>query len=216
MMTQTECDSRLAELAVVPVVKITDAAHAAPLARALLSGDLPVAEITFRTDQAAASIAAIADQDPAFLVGAGTVRSVEQATAAVDAGAQFVVSPGFNPAVVDWCLQRKVPVYPGVTGTEGMEMGLARGLTTLKFFPAGAYGGVAVLKALYAPYSDVKFMPTGGVSPDNLAEYLRLANVVACGGSWLTPAGAMEAGEWDRISALAQEARAVVRTVRQA
>lgn len=214
MITQTDCDARLAELGVVPVVKITDVAHAVPLAKALAAGGLAVAEITFRTDQAAAAISAVAASAPEMLVGAGTVRSVEQAEAAMDAGASFAVCPGFNPAVVEWCLEHGVAVYPGVTGTEGIEMGLARGLSTLKFFPAGAYGGVPVLKALAGPYPDVKFMPTGGVSASNLSDYLALPTVVACGGSWLTPSDAVESGDWERITRLATAAREIVRAAR--
>jgi 2-dehydro-3-deoxyphosphogluconate aldolase/(4S)-4-hydroxy-2-oxoglutarate aldolase len=204
----------LAGLGVVPVVIVDDAAWAEPLAAALLAGGLPVAEVTFRTDAAADAIAAIRRTHPDVLVGAGTVLDVATVNRALEAGASFIVAPGFNPEVVDACLARAMPVIPGVATPTEIEAGLARGLRLLKLFPAEALGGRRYLTAIAAPYRGVRFMPTGGVNPDNLADYLALPQVAACGGTWIATTAAMRAGRWAQITALAAEAVALVGAAR--
>jgi 2-dehydro-3-deoxyphosphogluconate aldolase / (4S)-4-hydroxy-2-oxoglutarate aldolase len=202
--------STIGEIGVVPVITLTDPIQAAPLGEALVAGDVPVAEVTFRSDAAAKGIELMRAEIPDLLVGAGTVLTVDQADAALAAGAQFVVTPGFNPRVVDHCLQKGVPIFPGVNAAAQIEAALERGLTVVKFFPAEASGGVQMLKALSAPYRGVKFMPTGGVSLANLLEYLALPSVVACGGSWLAPKAALAAGDY---AAITEIARATVRRI---
>jgi 2-dehydro-3-deoxyphosphogluconate aldolase/(4S)-4-hydroxy-2-oxoglutarate aldolase len=205
---------RLGELALVPVIEIQHADHAVRLGEALVAGGLPCAEITFRTAAAEEAIRRIASALPQVIVGAGTVLSVDQAQRAVAAGAQFIVSPGFNPRVVGWCLEHEVPVTPGVATPTEIDMALDKGLHILKFFPAETLGGVAMLKAIAAPYGGVKFIPTGGINPQNLADYLKLAMVYACGGSWLAPAKLISAGAFDEITRLTREAVAIVRQYR--
>lgn len=204
----------LGDLGLVPVVKIEREEDAVDLASALLAGGLPCAEITFRTEAAEEAIRQISSSLPDMLVGAGTVLSVDQAERAVSAGAQFIVSPGFNQKVVDWCLENEIPVTPGVLTPTEIEMARDRGLEILKFFPAEAMGGIATLKAIGAPYGDVKFVPTGGIDRDNLADYLALPNVHCCGGSWLVKANLISAGKFDEITQLTQDAMSVVRKVR--
>jgi 2-dehydro-3-deoxyphosphogluconate aldolase/(4S)-4-hydroxy-2-oxoglutarate aldolase len=204
----------LGDLGLVPVVKIERVEDAVDLARALLAGGLPCAEITFRTEAAEEAIHRISSSLPDMLVGAGTVLSVDQAERAVAAGAQFIVFPGFNQKVVDWCLKNQIPVTPGVLTPTEIEMARDRGLEILKFFPAEAMGGIATLKAVGAPYGDVKFVPTGGINRDNLADYLALPNVHCCGGSWLVKANLISAGKFDEITQLTQDAMSVVRQVR--
>ncbi len=191
--------ARLRAARLVPVLVIEDAADAVPLARALAAGGLPIAEVTFRTAAAPEALRRIAGEAPELLAGAGTVLTPDQARQAVDAGAKFIVAPGFGPAVVDWCLGHDVPVFPGVCTPTEVEMALGRELTTLKFFPAEAAGGVAYLKAIGAPYGAVQFIPTGGINAANLGSYLALKNVVACGGSWMAPAEWVRGKEFDRI-----------------
>ena len=173
----------LGRLGLVPVVKIEKAGDAVELGRALLAGGLPSAEITFRTEAAEEAIRRISSSLPEILVGAGTVLSVDQAGRAVSAGAQFIVSPGFNQKVVDWCLGKEIPVTPGVATPTEIDMALDKGLNILKFFPAEALGGLKTLKAIAAPYGDVSFIPTGGINPDNLGDYLAHPSVHCCGGS---------------------------------
>ncbi len=199
--------SFLAEVRLVPVVAIPRADDAVPLARTLVEAGLPCAEITFRTDAAAAAIAAIATGVPELRVGAGTVLSVAQAEAAVRAGASFIVAPGFDPAVVDFALERGIPVVPGVCTPTEVTLALACGLSVLKLFPAEAAGGVAYLKALAAPFGAARFVPTGGIGPDNLASYLAVRQVIACGGSWMVTKDLIAAGDFDTIGRLATEAR---------
>ena len=175
----------LAALRVIPVVEISRVDDAVPLARALVDAGLPCAEITFRTASAAQAIEAIATSVPDIRVGAGTVVTVAQAEAALAAGASFIVAPGFDPAVVDFALEHGVPIVPGVCTPTEVGMALGRGLSVLKLFPAEAAGGVAYLKALAAPFGGVRFVPTGGIGPDNLAAYLAVKEVIACGGSWM-------------------------------
>jgi len=210
----TDLLEKLGRLGVVPVVKIERAEDAIELVRALLAGGLPCAEITFRTTAAEDAIRLISSSLPEIIAGAGTVLTVDQADKAVSAGARFIVSPGFNQKVVDWCLQNEIPVTPGVMTPTEIDMALDRGLNILKFFPAEAIGGIAVLKAISAPYGGVKFIPTGGINRDNLADYLAQPSVHCCGGSWLVKAGLISAGKFDQITKLAQEAMSVVRQVR--
>ena len=191
--------ARLRAARLVPVLVIDDAADAVPLAGALAAGGLPVAEVTFRTAAAGEALRRIAAEAPQLLAGAGTVLTPDQARQAADAGAKFVVAPGFGPAVVDWCLGHDLPVFPGVCTPTEVEAALTRGLTTLKFFPAEAAGGTAYLKALAGPYGSVQFIPTGGIGAANVASYLALKNVVACGGSWMAPAEWVRGKEFDRI-----------------
>ena len=194
----------------VPVIKLNDPKDAIPLVDALVAGGLSVAEITFRTAAAPEAIALVRKERPDVLVGAGTVLTIEQAQKAIDSGASFVVSPGFNPSVVDYCIEKGMPVFPGVTSPTEVEMGLARGLKVLKFFPAEASGGVAMLKALGAVY-EVRFMPTGGVSDKNVLSYLALKNVIACGGSWMVKPELIEAGKFDEITEITRKAVELVK-----
>jgi len=197
---------RLGQIGIIPVVKIERASDAVSLGKALLAGDLPVAEITFRTPAAEDAISSLAEELPALLVGAGTVLTVEQVKKALGAGAKFIVSPGFNPRVVEYCIEHEVPVTPGISSPSDIEMALERGLEVLKFFPAGASGGLEFLKAIAAPYSGVQFIPTGGVEPSNLKEYLSFNRVHAVGGTWIAREGAISAGRFEEITRLAREA----------
>lgn len=191
---------------VIPVIVLNDVAHAVPLARALVAGGIRMLEVTLRTPQALACIEAIAREVPEAVAGAGTLRSAADARAAVNAGARFGVSPGYTAALGQACRDLALPLLPGVaTGSEIMAA-MEDGLTELKFFPAMQAGGPAMLKAWHGPLGDIRFCPTGGVSPSNAAEFLALPNVACVGGSWLTPADAVAQGDWARIEALAREA----------
>lgn len=205
---------KLGQTGLVPVVAIEHAKDAPNLGRALLAGGLPVAEITFRTAAAEEAIRRIGAACPELLVGAGTVLSVAQAQAAVGAGAKFIVSPGFDPDVVDWCLQNDVPVTPGVATPTEVTLALKKGLRLLKFFPAEVAGGAKALKAIGGPFGDVKFIPTGGINAANLGNYLNLPLVHACGGSWMVKKGLISNGEFDKITDLCREAVALVRQIR--
>jgi 2-dehydro-3-deoxyphosphogluconate aldolase/(4S)-4-hydroxy-2-oxoglutarate aldolase len=207
---------KLGELALVPVVKIEDAQDSIGLGKALLKGGLPCAEITFRTEAAEAAIKSIASTLPEMLVGAGTVLTVDQAKRATEAGAQFIVAPGFNPRVVDWCLENNVAITPGVATPTEIEMALDKGLDVLKFFPAEAIGGIATLKAIAAPYYGIKFIPTGGIDAVNLADYLALPMVHACGGSWIVKANLISNRDFSEITNLTQEAMSIVHQQRGA
>lgn len=200
----------IAQAKLVPVIKLENPKDAIPLVDALVAGGLPVAEITFRTAAAPEAISLVRKERPDVLVGAGTVLTVAQAKKAIESGASFVVSPGFNPAVVDYCIEKGMPVFPGVTSPTEVEMGLARGLKVLKFFPAEASGGVAMLKALSAVY-EVRFMPTGGVSDKNVLSYLALKNVIACGGSWMVKPELIESGKFDEITEITKNAVELVK-----
>ncbi|MBE1277404.1 bifunctional 4-hydroxy-2-oxoglutarate aldolase/2-dehydro-3-deoxy-phosphogluconate aldolase [Enterovibrio baiacu] len=194
-------EQRLKEIQIVPVIAINDVAHALPLAKVLVENNLPCAEVTFRTEAAAESIRIMRDAYPELLIGAGTVLTTEQVDIAIDAGVDFIVSPGFNPTTVKYCQQRNMPIVPGVNNPSLVEQAMEMGLKTLKFFPAEPSGGVNMLKALSAVYP-VSFMPTGGVSPANVDQYLALKSVVACGGTWMVPTDMMDNGDWDGIAAL--------------
>jgi len=197
---------RIGELGIVPVVKIEKAKDALPLGRALLDGDLPIAEITFRTSAAEESIKTLTRELPELLVGAGTVLTVEQAKKAVSAGAKFIVSPGFNPRVVDYCIENNIPVTPGINNPTQIEMALGRGIKVVKFFPAEASGGLSLLKSMSAPYTGIKFIPTGGINLNNLSSYLSNNKVHACGGSWMVKADLISSGNFAEITRLTKEA----------
>ncbi len=196
---------------IVPVIQLDRAENAPPLAQALIRGGLPCAEITFRTEAAAASIAAVSAAYPDMFVGAGTILTAGQADAAIQAGARFLVSPGFNPTVVEHCLQKGYPILPGVCTPSEVERALSYGLTRLKFFPAEAAGGVAMIRALSAPYGMVRFMPTGGINPGNVREYLACPAVFACGGSWMVPQDKINAGRFAEIEQLTAQAAALAK-----
>lgn len=204
-----QMEEKIAELKVVPVVVLEDAKDAAPLAKALCEGGLPCAEVTFRTAAAKDSIKAMTDAYPDMLVGAGTVLTTEQVDSAVEAGAKFIVSPGFDPEIVDYCLEKEIPVFPGCITPSEVAQAVKRGLRVVKFFPAEQFGGVATIKALSAPYVGLKFMPTGGISAKNLKEYLACKPIVACGGSWMVKKDLIQAGEFEKIKELTKEAVAL-------
>ncbi len=204
-----QMEEKIAELKVVPVVVLEDAKDAAPLAKALCEGGLPCAEVTFRTAAAKDSIKAMTDAYPDMLVGAGTVLTTEQVDSAVEAGAKFIVSPGFDPEIVDYCLEKEIPVFPGCITPSEVAQAVKRRLRVVKFFPAEQFGGIATIKALSAPYVGLKFMPTGGISAKNLKEYLACKPIVACGGSWMVKKDMIEAGEFDKICELTKEAVAL-------
>lgn len=197
---------KLSLIGIVPVIAINDAADAVPLCRALRDGGLPCAEITFRTAAAAEAIANVARELPDVLVGAGTVLTCEQVDRAIAAGAKFIVSPGLNPEVVKYCIEKGVPVTPGTSNPSDVEAALALGLETVKFFPAEAAGGLKYIKSIAAPYVNVKFMPTGGVNEKNLLDYLSFDKILCCGGSWMVPGDAVKAKDWAKIEALTASA----------
>ncbi len=203
----------LRKIRVVPVVKIEDAKDAVPLGKALIEGGLPCAEITFRTAAAEEAISLVTKELPELLVGAGTVLTPEQANAAAKAGAAFMVSPGFNPRVVDHCLGMDMPIFAGINNPTGIEMALERGIPAVKFFPAEPSGGLGMLKAMAAPYGDILFMPTGGVNAKNIGTYLGFSRVLACGGSWMVPSDLISAGKFDEITRLTKEAVAAVASI---
>jgi 2-dehydro-3-deoxyphosphogluconate aldolase/(4S)-4-hydroxy-2-oxoglutarate aldolase len=194
---------------VIPVIVIQQLEHAVPLAQALVAGGVRVLEVTMRTPVALAAIEAIARAVPEALVGAGTIRSAADARAAKDAGSVFGVSPGYTAAVGAACREAGLPLLPGVATAGEVMAAQADGLSFLKFFPATAAGGIPMLKALAGPFPDVVFCPTGGITPETAPQFLALPNVKVCGGSWLTPADALAAGDWARITRLAQEASAL-------
>jgi 2-dehydro-3-deoxyphosphogluconate aldolase/(4S)-4-hydroxy-2-oxoglutarate aldolase len=201
---------QLRKLRLVPVIVIDDPADAVPLANALAAGGLPCAEVTFRTARAAEALQRISSECPDVLVGAGTVLTPAHAAAARNAGAKFIVSPGFGPAVVDYCLEHDIPVYPGVATPTEIEAVLLKGLSVMKFFPAEPLGGVGYLKAMSAPYGRIEFMPTGGISAANVRAYLSLDQVVACGGSWMAPQAWIAEKQFDRIQNAVADAVAVI------
>ncbi|SDN54099.1 bifunctional 4-hydroxy-2-oxoglutarate aldolase/2-dehydro-3-deoxy-phosphogluconate aldolase [Acetanaerobacterium elongatum] len=196
----------IAAIGIVPVIKINDPKDAVPLARALYDGGLPAAEVTFRTACAKEAIERICTELPDMLVGAGTVLTPKQADEAAAAGAKFIVSPGLNPTVVRHCVEKGIPIVPGCVSPSDIERALELNLDTVKFFPAEQAGGIAMIKAMSAPYSGVSFMPTGGISPKNLNDYLSFSKVVACGGSWMVKEELIAEGRFEEITALAREA----------
>ena len=202
------------KMGVVPVVVLNDAKDAAPLAKALVEGGLPCAEVTFRTEAAEESIRIMASEFPEMFVGAGTVLTIDQVDRAVAAGAKFIVSPGFDPEIVDYCISKNILVLPGCITPSEVAQAVKRGLKIVKFFPAEQFGGLSTLKALAAPYVGLQFMPTGGVSPKNVREYLAYNRLVACGGSWMVKGDLVKAGNFDEIVRLTKEAADIVKEVR--
>ncbi len=191
---------------VVPVVVLEDAKDAVRLAKALMDGGLPCAEVTFRTEAAEDAIRLMSKEYPDMLVGAGTVLTIDQVDRAVAAGARFIVSPGFDPEIVDYCLEKNVPVFPGCITPSEVAQAAKRGIEVVKFFPAEQAGGVAMIRSLAAPYTGMKFMPTGGISAKNLRDYLECDKILCCGGSWMVKSDLIHQGEFDRIRDLTREA----------
>ena len=207
-------NEQIKSMGVIPVVVLNDAKDAVPLAKALCEGGLPAAEVTFRTAAAEESIRLMAEAYPDMLVGAGTVLTIEQVDRAVGAGAKFIVSPGFDPEIVDYCLSKNIPVYPGIITPSELAQAVKRGLEVVKFFPAESFGGVKTIKALAGPYTNVKFMPTGGVNAKNLPDYLGYDKIVACGGTWMVKGDLIKAGDFEEVKRLTAEAAALVKSIR--
>ncbi|MCE0494768.1 bifunctional 4-hydroxy-2-oxoglutarate aldolase/2-dehydro-3-deoxy-phosphogluconate aldolase [Vibrio salinus] len=204
-----DLNQQLSEIKVVPVIAIKDAGKAVKLAQVLMENGLPCAEVTFRTEGAAQAIKSMREAFPDMLIGAGTVLTCEQVNEAIDAGADFIVSPGFNPTTVKYCQQRNIVMVPGVSNPSLVEQAMEMGLRTLKFFPAEVSGGVGMLKALAAVYP-VKFMPTGGVNPGNVKDYLSLPSVLACGGTWMVPGDLIDNEKWDELAKLVREVAGII------
>ncbi len=202
----TAIEQKIYDIGLIPVIKIEDPAVAIPLAKALIDGGLPAAEVTFRTACAAEAISAMTKAYPDMLVGAGTVLTPEQADAAIAAGASFIVSPGLNPRVVRHCIEKNVPIIPGCSGPTDIECAMELGLQTVKFFPAEAAGGLPMLKAMSAPYGKLRFMPTGGIDATNLLSYLKFDKIIACGGSFMVKDDLIKAGDFAKITQLTKDA----------
>ena len=205
-----EVIKKMEKVKIIPVAVIEDSENAIPLGKALLDAGLPVVEVTFRTEAAAESISILRKEFPDMLVGAGTVLKIEQVKAAVDAGSEFIVTPGFNPTVVDYCVENKIPIVPGLNSPSFIEWGLERGLNHFKFFPADISGGPRMLQLLSGPYPSVRFMPTGGVNNQTLIEYLKLDNVFACGGSWIVKKDLINNKNFNEIIKRTKEAVSLV------
>ena len=206
---------KLEQFGIVPVVVLDDAADAAPLAKALCDGGLACAEVTFRTAAAEESIRIMTTEYPDMVVGAGTVLTTDQVDRAIAAGAKFIVSPGFNPKVVKYCIDRDIPVTPGTQTPSEMEQAIEMGLDVVKFFPAEPAGGLKMIKAVAAPYTMLQFMPTGGINLNNVEEYLEYDRILACGGSWMVKSDLIKEGKFDEITALTKEAVSLVRSARE-
>ena len=205
---------KIGQTGIVPVVVLNEVKDAVPLAQALINGGLPCAEVTFRTEAAQQSIAEISKKFPQMFVGAGTVLTTEQVDRAVDAGAKFIVSPGFNPKVVEYCIKKGYPITPGIMTPTELEMALGFGLDVVKFFPAENAGGLKMIKAMAAPYTKMKFMPTGGINPQNVREYLQSDKILACGGSWMVKGELINSGNFAEIEKLTKEASQIVKEIR--
>ena len=205
---------KLGQYGIVPVVVLNDSKDAEPLGDALCEGGLACAEVTFRTEAAAESIKIMSEKHPEMLVGAGTVLTVEQVDEAVAAGAKFIVSPGLNSEVVKYCLDKNIAITPGVVTPSEMELAIELGLNIVKFFPAEPSGGLSMIKAVSAPYTMLKFMPTGGINPGNVKEYLKSDKIFACGGSWMVKGDLVDAGDFDKIKELTKEAADIVKEIR--
>lgn len=208
--------TRVQETGVIPVVVLNDVKDALPLAKALVEGGLPCAEVTFRTAAAEESIRTMKENYPEMLLGAGTVLTTEQVDRAVNAGAEFIVSPGFDPEIVDYCISKNIPVLPGCITPSEVAQAVKRGLTRIKFFPAEQAGGLPMIKAMCAAYTNIKVMPTGGISAKNLGEYLSCDKIFACGGSWMVKGDLIKAGEFDKIKEMTKEAVELVKSIREA
>ena len=209
-----EVVKQLSLIGIVPVIKIDNAKDAAPLAKALIDGGLPCAEVTFRTAAAKEAIAIIAKEYPEMIVGAGTVLTTAQVDDAIEAGAKFIVSPGFNPEIVKYCQSKGCPIVPGINNPTGIEQALTLGLDVVKFFPAEQSGGLAKIKAMAAPFPMFKVMPTGGVSLKNLGTYAACPVICACGGSYMVTADLIENGKWDEITELCKKSVEIVKEAR--
>lgn len=209
----TDILAQLSAYKIIPVIALEDAAGAQPLAEALIAGGLPVAEVTFRTAAAEASIRTMA-RIPGMIVGAGTVLNIDTVKRAVDAGARFIVSPGLNPKVAKYCVDNGIAITPGAVTPTEIEAAMDLGLSVVKFFPAETYGGLKAIKALSAPYGMIRFIPTGGVSAANLAEFLATKSVLACGGSWMVAKELLSAGNWAEVTKLTAQAVAIAKTAR--
>ena len=205
---------QIAEIGIVPVIAISDTEKAVPLAKALIAGSIPCAEITFRTAEGEECIRRIASEVPEILIGAGTVLTTEQARRAIDAGAKFIVTPGFNPKVVSYCVNHGIPIVPGCSNPSDMEAAIELGIDVIKFFPAEQAGGLAYIKAVAAPYTNLRFMPTGGINTENLGKYIGFNRVLACGGSWMVAKELIDCGNFDKITVLCKEAADIVRSAR--
>ena len=205
---------KIEKIGIVPVVVLNDAKDAEPLAKALCNGGLPCAEVTFRTEAAEESIRIMTEKFPKMLVGAGTVLTTEQVDRAVAAGAKFIVSPGLNPKVVQYCIDKYIPVTPGTQTPSEMEKALEMGLDVVKFFPAEPAGGLKMIKAVAAPYTTLKFMPTGGINLGNVEEYLKYDRILACGGSWMVKGDLVSAGKFDEIEKMTKDAAELVKRIR--
>ena len=205
---------KIKEIGIIPVVVLDDAKDAAPLAKALIDGGLPCAEVTFRTAAAEECIRIMSEQFPEMFVGAGTVLTTEQVDHAVAAGAKFIVSPGLNPRIVKYCVEKGITITPGCTNPSDVEQAIENGLEVVKFFPAEQAGGLPMIKAMAAPYVGMKFMPTGGISPSNVKEYLAYDRIIACGGSWMVKGDLVKAGDFAKITELCKEAVEMVKSVR--
>ena len=205
---------KIQKTGIIPVVVLNDVKDAEPLAKALIEGGLPCAEVTFRTDAAEESIRIMKEKFPEMLIGAGTVLTTDQVDRAVAAGAEFIVSPGLNPRIVKYCVEKNIPITPGCANASDIEQALENGLEVVKFFPAEPAGGLKMIKALAAPYVGVKFMPTGGISASNVRDYLAYDRIIACGGSWMVSGDLVKAGEFDKIKELTAEAAAIVKEMR--
>ena len=202
------------QVGIIPVVALDDPKDAVKLANALCEGGLPCAEVTFRTGAAEESIRNMAKNFPEMLIGAGTVLSIDQVDRATAVGAKFIVSPGFNPKVVDYCLEKGIPITPGIQTPSEIEQALERGLKVVKFFPAEPAGGLRMIKALAAPYVNLQFIPTGGINAKNVREYLRFNRILACGGSWMVKKDWIKEGEYDKIKLMVKEASDIVKEIR--
>ena len=205
---------RIGEIGIVPVVVLNDVKDAEPLAQALCDGGLPCAEVTFRTDSAEESIRRMTESFPDMLVGAGTVLTIDQVDRAVAAGAKFIVSPGLNPKIVKYCNEKGVLIIPGCANPSDVEQAIENGLSVVKFFPAEQAGGLNYIKAIAAPYTGLKFMPTGGINPKNVRSYLAYDKILACGGSWMVKGDLVQAGEFDKVRELVKEAVEIVKESR--
>lgn len=208
LLKQIEC------MGILPVIKLNDAKDAVPLAKALCEGGLPCAEVTFRTEAAEESIRLMHEAYPDMVLAAGTVLTTEQVDRAVAAGASVIVSPGFDPEVVDYCISKNIPVMPGIVTPSELAQAVKRGLTRVKFFPATAAGGIKMIKAMCAAYTTVRIMPTGGINTSNLEEFLSCDKIFCCGGSWMVKGDMIKAGEFDKIQKMTEEAVALVKEIR--
>jgi 2-dehydro-3-deoxyphosphogluconate aldolase/(4S)-4-hydroxy-2-oxoglutarate aldolase len=205
---------QIKKIGIVPVVVIDRVEDAVPLAKALCAGGLPCAEVTFRTAAAAGAIKAMTEAFPEMCVGAGTVLNPAQVDAAVEAGSKFIVSPGLNPNTVKYCIEKNVPITPGTSSPSDIEQAIELGLEVVKFFPAESFGGLKTIKSMAAPYGKMMFMPTGGINPENVKEYLKFDKILACGGSWMVAGNLVKEGKFDEIAKLVAEAKEIVKEIR--